>query len=891
VTPSPGTGTSALPEAAERPPAGSRGEGAVLDGEGRAQIPVLAEGLELLGEMPGSGHRHAPSLVRRADGQTIQLTPLLYAALAAIDGVRGYEDVAAEMGSAVGRLVTADDARFLIEQKLEPLGVLQRTDGSQPEVRKVNPLLALRPRVVLSNPTLTRRVTDPFAWLFQARIVVPVLVAFALISSWVLFEKGLASPARHAFDQPGLLLAVFALTIVSGGFHEFGHAAACRYGGARPGVMGFGLYLMWPAFYTDVSDAYRLGRWGRLRVDLGGLYFNAVFTVASFALWWVTRSDALLLLIPAQLLQMLRQLAPFIRADGYHILADLIGVPDLFFHIKPTLLSFLPTHWRRPETRTLRWWARLLVAAWVLIMVPLLVGVVVIGAVMLPRIAATAWESMGRQWGELVTALGTGELAVATIRVLSIIALVLPVACISYLLIRIGTRVFHRVKDVTEDRPALRGAAVVATCALAALLGFLWWPSGQYEPIRQDERGTIQEVLEPLTQLRVSPPDRGAGWLRPDARLYATASAQPQAMARPAIVFLPQEDSGDEHPAFIVLQPDPGERSEIRVLESPDGDELSSLPSPEAPSEEGAPEHDGTSSVESHGGGLPGPTSPEEADAVDDSWPFPFPPPPPPGEDDNRAMAVNTTDGSTVYDVAFALVWVTDDDVEHRNEAWALASCTDCTTVAVAFEVVLVVGHAEIVTPVNIAAAANYECDTCVTWAIAVQLVATLTGEPGDDVIAQIDEVWARVQAFGEELTSQPIENIHPQLKAFEAEILRILTADGDTHTAHGDEVSVAGAEEHHSTSTTEQSTTTTTWADSTDTTTSTTTSTTEEPTTTTTTWADSTDTTTSSTTSTTEEPTTTTTWEEPTVTEESTTTTTSSETTTTTEGTGDGTG
>ena len=77
-----------------------------------------------------------------------------------------------------------------------------------------------------------------------------------------------------------MILALWAMIVVSAAFHEFGHAAACRYGGATPGAMGAGLYLVWPAFYTEVTDSYRLGRAGRLRVDLGGLYFNAVFTVA-----------------------------------------------------------------------------------------------------------------------------------------------------------------------------------------------------------------------------------------------------------------------------------------------------------------------------------------------------------------------------------------------------------------------------------------------------------------------------------------------------------------------------------------------------------------------------------------------------------------------------------
>ena len=46
--------------------------------------------------------------------------------------------------------------------------------------------------------------------------------------------------------QPTLTLVVLALILVSAAFHECGHVTACRYGGAKPGVMGFGLYLVWP---------------------------------------------------------------------------------------------------------------------------------------------------------------------------------------------------------------------------------------------------------------------------------------------------------------------------------------------------------------------------------------------------------------------------------------------------------------------------------------------------------------------------------------------------------------------------------------------------------------------------------------------------------------------
>ena len=42
------------------------------------------------------------------------------------------------------------------------------------------------------------------------------------------------------------------------------------------------------------------------------------------------------------------------------------------------------------------------------------------------------------------------------------------------------------------------------------------------------------------------------------------------------------------------------------------------------------------------------------------SWVFPFDKPAAPEDDGNQSLAVNTTDGSVVYDVAFALVWAED---------------------------------------------------------------------------------------------------------------------------------------------------------------------------------------------------------------------------------------
>src|SRR4029079_9472521 len=182
-----------------------------------------------------------------------------------------------------------------------------------------------RLKFAITDPVWTRRLTTPFAVLFHPALWIPLVVAFAALAWCLLMAHGLAAATYQAFAKPGLLVLVLVVTVLSAGFHEFGHAAAARRGGAQPGVMGAGIYLLWPAFYTDVTDSYRLGRGGRIRTDLGGLYFNAIVVVLTFVWGWATGWEALLLLVATQVLQMTQQLLPLLRFDGYHVLADVAG--------------------------------------------------------------------------------------------------------------------------------------------------------------------------------------------------------------------------------------------------------------------------------------------------------------------------------------------------------------------------------------------------------------------------------------------------------------------------------------------------------------------------------------------------------------------------------------
>jgi len=475
------TRTQILPASADRTPA--------------ADVPVLAPDTQLLGMQPGSGYVVPPALVRRSDGQVLQLTPLLYAVLEAVDGMRNADAVAQAASEICGRGLTGGDVRTLVEQRLRPMGLVLNADGTQAEFTKANPLLALRPKFVVSKPHLTRRVTAPFTPLFNPLLMVAVILAFAVVAFWVLFEKGLASAAYEAFAQPGLLLAVFVITIVSAGFHEFGHAAALRRGGGTPGAMGAGLSLIWPAFYTDVTDSYRLSRAARIRVDLGGLYFNAIVALVMYGIWQAVHWDGLLLVVAAQILQMVRQLPPLVRFDGYHLLADVTGVPDLFHRIGPTMRSFLPRRWRPEQARALRPWVRVFVTLWVVLVVPILLVSAVVSVIALPRIMATTTHSVDVQASLLSARAHAGDLTGAAVKALAIVALVIPVGGMVFMLVRAVRSYGIRTWRATAGKPAKRGLAGVVAAAMLAGVAFAWWPHGNYRPIQRYERGTVFDAM------------------------------------------------------------------------------------------------------------------------------------------------------------------------------------------------------------------------------------------------------------------------------------------------------------------------------------------------------------------------------------------------------------
>jgi len=402
-----------------------------------ATWPRLLPRTELIGQAAGSGLREPPYLVRRCDGQVVQLSQLLYVIASHMDDGRELSAIADGAGAQLGLRIAPEQVAYIAEHKLTPLGLLAHRDGSAPSLERRTALLALRFRAGMIPERAVNTLAGVLRALFLPPVVIAAVAALVACDVWLATSHGIGAGLRVVIHRPALGLALVALIFLSAVFHECGHASACRYGGARPGRIGMGMYLIWPAFYTDVTDSYRLSKAGRLRTDLGGMYFNALFALAAAAAYFSTGFEPLLVLVFFQQTLMLEQFIPWIRLDGYYIVSDLIGVSDLFPRIKPVIASLLPGRHPGRLVTELKPWARAAVTTWVLTTVAVLTAFAVLIVVNAPGYLSSTWQSLIVQLDWVGNGVRFGSVVDLLVGAVGILTLLLPVAglTLTYLLL------------------------------------------------------------------------------------------------------------------------------------------------------------------------------------------------------------------------------------------------------------------------------------------------------------------------------------------------------------------------------------------------------------------------------------------------------------------------
>ena len=446
------------------------------------ELPVLAPRVQLVGELKESGFKDRQWLIQR-DGQFIQLAELLYRVAEQANGEHTLEEIAASVTEATEWLVSPDNVRQIVQTKLIPMRLIATVDGSvAPRVgganedRQRSPL-ALNMHMKVISPRIIEPIANVLRFFYALPVLIPILILTAIAHGWLYLVHGIAHSIREALYTPGFLLIILVVIFMVCVFHEFGHASALRYGGGKVRGMGMGIYLLSFVFYTDVTDSYRLGRWARVRTDLGGFYFSLIFALGIMAFSLLFKQEFLFIIVLLIDLDIIFQMMPFVRFDGYWALADLTGIPDFFAQIGPFVRSVLPLPaWRGSKLPNLEPWVKVVFASYIIVTILVLALLMFFMVATAPTTVITTWDVLVAQNAVFVSALSHRNVLGMVLVVVQELILSMPLWAAMYMFYIIGRgplRAIWRWSKLTPKRRIVRALGAVATIALVA---FFWIP-------------------------------------------------------------------------------------------------------------------------------------------------------------------------------------------------------------------------------------------------------------------------------------------------------------------------------------------------------------------------------------------------------------------------------
>jgi len=188
-----------------------------------------------------------------------------------------------------------------------------------------------------------RFVFSPVA-LFISLLVVATAIGLLFAQSEHLSAR---LPSLTAFiNAENLVLLVACLAGIKA-LHEFGHALVCKHFGGECHELGVMLLVFTPCLYCNVTDSWILrNRWQRIAISAAGIAIEVLLAAFATFGWWYSRpgvfnSVCLNVMIVSSVSTILINANPLLRYDGYYILSDLIGIPNLWQEARTTGRRFL----------------------------------------------------------------------------------------------------------------------------------------------------------------------------------------------------------------------------------------------------------------------------------------------------------------------------------------------------------------------------------------------------------------------------------------------------------------------------------------------------------------------------------------------------------------------
>ncbi len=228
----------------------------------------------------------------------------------------------------------------LIDEKVVPLFT---SIQDPPQEKRDNFWIRKR----LLKEEIVEKIAKPFGFLFGGTFYFFFFILLALYLFLIFnFDRELlslrnASTSFTVFKWVISYLSLFILIF----FHEIGHAAAAVKLGIKPRSIGIGFYTVFPVMYTDLTEAWKLKKRDKIKVNMGGLYMNLLIGIILSIFIHLSLSipikEVLIYLVTINSFMIVINLFPLLKFDGYWILADLIDTPNLIQESNKKLLSLV----------------------------------------------------------------------------------------------------------------------------------------------------------------------------------------------------------------------------------------------------------------------------------------------------------------------------------------------------------------------------------------------------------------------------------------------------------------------------------------------------------------------------------------------------------------------
>lgn len=289
-------------------------------------------------------------LENTATGRSHRFNPAVYQFIGLMDGERSVQEIFDRIGDkldeyAPGQEEIIDLMGQLYQADLLKSGATADTEELfERQARQKKNKLAQR----FANPVALRfALWDPedflnrhfsrVGWIFSKRVglvwlLLMIYTGLEAAQHWPQIKQHFAVNTLSPYN----LLLMFVLYPMLKFVHELGHAFSAKLEGGEVHEMGVNFLLFMPVPYVNVSTATHFrSRYKRILVSAAGILVESFFAALGLLLFLaaqpgLTQSIGFNIFLIGGVSSLFFNGNPLLKYDGYYVLADALGIPNLF---------------------------------------------------------------------------------------------------------------------------------------------------------------------------------------------------------------------------------------------------------------------------------------------------------------------------------------------------------------------------------------------------------------------------------------------------------------------------------------------------------------------------------------------------------------------------------